>query len=91
MNLKSNADDPNAASSPSPGNASPANASPANASPANASATSSVDGAGAESIASTRSLTWEALSQGERHLLIRYNGQEYDLRETRNGKLILTK
>lgn len=42
-------------------------------------------------IPATRTLTWEALSQGGRHLLIHYNGQEYHLRETRNGKLILTK
>lgn len=35
--------------------------------------------------------TWEALSGGERQVMIRYQGQHYCLRETRNGKLILTK
>ena len=38
-----------------------------------------------------RILLWESLAQGDRHLLIRHNGQDYQLRETRNGKLILTK
>lgn len=44
-----------------------------------------------ESSSSTRVLSWESLAQGEQRLFIRHNGQDYQLRLTRNGKLILTK
>lgn len=34
---------------------------------------------------------WEAIAAGKRQILIRFKDQTYQLRETRNGKLILTK
>lgn len=34
---------------------------------------------------------WESLAQGRKKLLIGFEGQVYQLRVTRNGKLILTK
>ncbi len=34
---------------------------------------------------------WESLAQGRKKLLIGFDGQVYQLRVTRNGKLILTK
>ncbi len=36
-------------------------------------------------------LEWEAMSAGRKTVCIRYRGMDYQLRETRNGKLILTK
>lgn len=36
-------------------------------------------------------VTWEQLAGGHRLVVIRFKDQLYQLRETRNGKLILTK
>jgi len=36
-------------------------------------------------------LLWETLAAGKRQVLIRFRAQTYQLRETRNGKLLLTK
>ena len=37
------------------------------------------------------SVEWEQLAAGRKTIAIRYKGMTYQLRETRNGKLILTK
>jgi hemin uptake protein HemP len=34
---------------------------------------------------------WEKIAEGHKMVRIRYKGMTYELRETRNGKLILTK
>ena len=39
----------------------------------------------------SRSVEWECIAAGRKTITIRYKGMTYQLRETRNGKLILTK
>ena len=36
-------------------------------------------------------VTFESMSSGQREVVIEYRGQQYRLRATRNGKLILNK
>lgn len=51
----------------------------------------SVGGGKSESPVKTRSVTSEALLGERGELKIQHNGEQYSLRRTRHGKLILTK
>ncbi len=66
-------------------------AKPMTASPAERHAANGSDAAPATSETSERVLRSDALLQGRSHVSIMHNGETYQLRATRLGKLILTK